>query len=70
MTKIPLADGTCFIHVTPDNDKFGHHLDDWCLCEPKVEKIMDGGQFLGMIWSHHAWDRREEWEKLAKQPLL
>lgn len=69
MTKITLEDGSCFVHVTPHADRFEHHLDFWCLCDPRVERMEEDGEFLGIMWSHQSWDRREEWEKLAKQPL-
>ncbi len=69
--KVALPDGTSFIHVVPDDDdRHPHYLDDYCLCQPRVEKLIDEGEFLGLVWAHNAWDNREEVEKLKAQPLL
>lgn len=69
--KIELRDGTSFSHVVPaDDDRYPHYLDDFCLCLPRVDKLYDDDQFVGLMWVHNSWDGREYVEGLSAQPML
>ena len=51
------ADDSSHFHIVPIGDLRDHHADPSCWCGPTDDPEDPG------IWTHHAVDRREEYER-------
>lgn len=50
------------VHVIPENDGHPHILSMDCECAPEIAHFKNGG---GAFVVHHAFDRREQLEKIT-----